>query len=67
MDKSLIFDERINDNWKQIKFSVPSVKAGTVIEYKYTQHSELYQLIPDWVIQHDIPVIHSHYEVLIPD
>ena len=67
MDKSLIFDERINDNWKQVKFSIPSVKAGTVIEYKYTLNSELYQIIPDWVIQHDIPVVHSHYEVLIPE
>lgn len=67
MDKSLIFDERMNDNWKQVKFSIPSVKAGTVIEYKYTLNSELYQIIPDWIIQHDIPVVHSHYEVLIPE
>lgn len=67
MNKSLIFDERINDNWKQIKFSIPSVKPGTVIEYKYVHESELFQIIPDWVIQDDIPVIQARCEVLIPE
>lgn len=67
MDKKLIFDERINEYWKQIKFSVPSVKAGTVIEYKYVNESQLYYSIPDWVIQRSIPVASAQLKVTIPE
>ena len=66
MGKDLVFDERVNERWKQIKFSIPSVKVGSVIEYKYVHESNLYHTIPDWVIQKSIPVMNSHYEVIIP-
>lgn len=66
MDKKLIFDERINEYWKQIKFSIPSVKVGTVIEYKYLNESRLYHTIPDWIIQRSVPVSRAHLKVSIP-
>lgn len=40
MDKSYIFEERVNPYWKQVKFSIPAVKEGTVIEYRYKLTSE---------------------------
>jgi len=49
MNKSYIFEEKINENYKQIKFSIPSVKAGTVIEYKYKLISEFYINFPIWL------------------
>ena len=67
MDKTYIFEEKVNDNWKQIKFSIPSVKAGTVIEYKYKLSSEIYYQLSDMVIQQSIPVIYANYEVRIPE
>lgn len=67
MNKSYIFEEKINENYKQIKFTIPSVKAGTVIEYKYNLISEFYYSLSDMVIQQSIPVIHGKYEVRIPE
>jgi len=67
MEKSYIFEEQLNANLKQIKFSIPSVKAGTVIEYKYNITSELYWQFADMIIQQSIPVMYAKYEVQIPE
>jgi len=66
LDKKYIFDEEINSKFRQIKFSIPNVKVGTVFEFKYTQTLFFYDF-PDWNIQSDIPVINSNYDVLIPE
>jgi hypothetical protein len=66
MDKSYIFEERVNPYWKQIKFSIPAVKEGTVIEYRYKLTSEFPDQIADCVFQQDIPVIYSNYDIQIP-
>lgn len=67
MDKKLIFEERVNAYWKQMKFSIPSVRAGSVIEYKYVSESQLYHTIPDWIVQRDVPVAYAHLKVSIPE
>jgi hypothetical protein len=67
MEKSYIFEEQLNAKLKQIKFSIPSVKAGTVIEYKYNITSELYWQFADMIIQQSIPVMYAKYEVQIPE
>lgn len=66
MDKSYIFEERVTPYYKQIKFSIPAVKEGTVIEYKYLLTSEFPHQIEECVFQQDIPVIYSNYDVTIP-
>ena len=67
MNKSYIFEERVSDKWKQIKFSIPSVKAGTVIEYHYKITSDFYYQLPNWDIQQDIPVVYAYFEAKIPE
>lgn len=67
MSKDYIFDERVNKGWKQIKFSIPAVKVGTVIEYRYKICSERYYSIPEWIIQQEIPIIYANYEIRIPE
>lgn len=67
MGKECIFEERINKHWKQIKFSIPAVKVGTVIEYRYKITSERYYQLPDWIIQESNPIIYTNYEVRIPE
>jgi len=66
MDKKYIFEERISPYWKQIKFSIPNVKSGSVIEYQYVQISDFFHLLPDMHMQFDIPVMKGYYEVRIP-
>lgn len=67
LEKNYIFEEQINSKWKQLKFSVPSVKTGTVIEYKYSVTSPLYDRIYDMVIQQNIPVIYGNHQIVIPE
>ena len=67
LDKKYIFDEEISNRYRRLKFSIPNVKVGSVIEFKYNKSSDHIYNIPDWSIQTDIPVIHSNYEVLIPE
>lgn len=67
LEKKYIFNEKLNNNYRQIKFSIPNVKKGTVIEYSYKRRSNNTYDIPDWNIQDDIPVIESTYDVLIPE
>jgi len=66
MDKNYIFEEQVNPFWKQIKFSIPAVKEGTVIEYKYKLTSEFPDQIAECIFQQDIPVIYSNYDISIP-
>lgn len=67
LDKKYIFDEEINSSFRQIKFSIPNIKVGTVIEYKYKNVSDRFQTIPDWNVQTDIPVMNSFYTLTIPE
>lgn len=62
MERSMVNEERINKYEKQLKFSVPQVKVGTVIEYEYRIESEFYYYIRDWYAQSNIPVLYTKYE-----
>ena len=65
MDKSYITDEEDDKNWHRKKFSIPNVKSGSVIEYKYRIISDLFWIIPQWNFQSSIPVAKSVFEVEI--
>lgn len=66
MEKSMINEERLDKNQKVVKFSVPQVKVGTVIEYEYTITSDYFYYIRDWNAQQDIPVLYAKYHTTIP-
>lgn len=65
LTSDLISDERVDPNIKVLKFSLPAVKAGTVIEYRYMTTTS-YIEIPNWFMQQEIPVVYNQYEVTIP-
>ena len=67
MERSMINEERLDKNQKQLKFSVPQVKVGTVIEYEYRIESDYFYYIRDWYAQSDIPVLYTNYELSIPE
>ena len=69
MDISTVLEKDIfsiteNKNWKSKKFTLPNIKKGSVIEYKYSITSP-YLSIDDWVFQSDIPKIKSELDVSI--
>lgn len=59
--------ERIDKNNGLIKFSIPNVKEGTVIEYSYLLSSDFFWRIDTWFAQQEMPVFHTEYEVETPE
>jgi len=67
LDKNYIFTEETGENLKRIKFALPSVKPGSVIEYKYTIASPYYTVSRKYHFQRDIPVDYSCFSIKIPE
>lgn len=67
MKKDVVFKERVNANQMQLKFSIPQVKAGTLIEYEYRLDSDFFFTIESWKAQSDIPTLYTEYDVTIPE
>jgi hypothetical protein len=66
-DLANLYDEKVNSHWNMKKMAIPNVKEGTIIEYKYTIHSQYLFNLRDWEFQWRIPVLYSAYEVkMIP-
>jgi hypothetical protein len=67
LKRDAIFDEQTSKNWKQKKFAIPNVKEGSVIEVSYCISTNTLWSFPGWQFQYYIPVLHSEYEVCIPE
>jgi hypothetical protein len=63
LDKD-IFTTKEGENWTVKKFTLPNLKVGTVIEYKYSVISP-YLSINDWNFQSEIPKIKSEFDVAV--
>lgn len=59
-----IFEKQVNENWKEITFTLPEVKEGSVIEYQYSIISP-YHKIRDWYFQSNIPKVKSAFNFSI--
>lgn len=63
LDKD-IFTTKEGENWTVKKFTLPNIKIGSVIEYKYSVISP-YLSINDWNFQSKIPKIKSEFDVSV--
>lgn len=61
------FTENYSDHYDIVKFTMPAVKEGSVLEFEYTITSDFLYNLQDWEFQKSIPVIRSEYEVSIPE
>ena len=66
LKKSDIVKKKIDDQNYQVEFTVPNVKEGTVIEYEYNIHSQLFWELRDWYAQCEIPVAYAKLDMNIP-
>lgn len=60
---------RITENKEhtEARFTFPSVKEGSIIEYAYTITSDYWHLLPSWQFQwREYPCLFSRFEVEIP-
>ncbi len=67
LDKKLIYTKNIDRQWSEVTFSMPNVKAGSVIDIKYNLNSGSFDDFPDWFFQEKVPVKYSELTTSIPD
>ena len=65
LTKGAIFKKNINKFTNEVKFTMPDIKPGCVIEYKYEITSPFWSNIDEFVFQHSIPVkkLNARFEV----
>ena len=61
------FKDKINKYWNQATITLPNVKVGSIIEFKYVLKSENVVRLPDFDFQYDIPVNFFEYKTEIPE
>lgn len=67
LEKSAIFTENVNENWDNVKFTMPNVREGSVIDFTYQVTSPYVFNFQDWSFQTTIPTIVSEYNAYIPE
>lgn len=61
------FKTDINDFWNEASITMPNVKPGSIIEFKYVLKSEDLVQFPAFCFQYSIPVKYSEYVTQIPE
>jgi len=61
LDKKSIYTEKVDQNFSNIKFALPNVKVGSIIEYRYESVMKDYGGLTHWLFQSDIPTVKSCY------
>ncbi|HWC51959.1 MAG TPA: transglutaminase domain-containing protein [Chitinophagaceae bacterium] len=68
LDKKDIFEDKIDKNHIEIKFSMPVVKDGSIFDIAYTITSDFDFNLQPWAFQHiNYPCLWSEYTVTIPN
>ena len=61
------FNEKNNEYWATRKITMPNVKEGSIIEYKYIRRTPFIERLSNWKFQSAIPVNYSEYTTNIPE
>ncbi|MBC5863682.1 DUF3857 domain-containing transglutaminase family protein [Flavobacterium turcicum] len=60
------FITKINEYWKEASITLPNVKVGSIIEFKYFLKSENIIKFPSFYFQYEIPVNFAQFTTAIP-
>ena len=66
LDRGSIFEERLDDDWRRVRFTLPALEPGAVFEYRYTLESDTPVLFPSWTFQGTVPTRWSAFHAEIP-
>lgn len=61
------FKKKLNEYWNEKTITLPNVKVGSIIEYKYVLKSENISVFPDFDFQFDIPLNYFEYKTEFPE
>ena len=67
LSKEAVFKDKYDDKHKVVKFTMPKVQVGSIIEFEYSINSNFIYSLPNWKFQNDIPVLKSNYFLEIPE
>lgn len=67
LDDKSIFTDKIGKYSSRKKFTMPAVKAGSIIEISYSIRSDFLHQLRAWNFQGEYPCFWSEYEVTIPE
>ena len=65
--KKSVYTTPVDKNHLAKKFTLPAVKAGSIIEYEYTINSDFIFNMHPWTFQGDHPCLWSEYNVSMPE
>jgi len=67
LDLNDVFKDTLTRGRVETKFTFPSLKEGSIIEYSYKITSPNYWRLPNWAFQYqEYPCLYSKYQVAIP-
>lgn len=66
VEKRSIYTKKENNFYSIVKFAMPAVKPGSIIEYHYVSTMKHYGGLEEWKFQSDLPVLKSSYLLEIP-
>ncbi len=65
LEDNSIFTEDLDNGWKRIRFTLPGLTEGCIVEYRYTVESPAYYF-PDWEFQISEPTLWSELRSTVP-
>ncbi len=65
LDRKSIYVKKTTKYHSEVSFAFPSVKSGSILEYKYRSTMKHYGGLDDWTFQEELPVIKSRYSLTI--
>jgi hypothetical protein len=65
--KDGMFREEVSYYYNKLKFTMPNIKVGSVIEYEYSIRSPFITNVDEFVFQHDIPIKQLEAKFEVPE
>ncbi len=66
LDKKSVFDEDVDGEHRRVRFTLPALAPGAVVEYRYRVHSKYATFLHDWEFQNGEPTRWSEFRAEIP-
>lgn len=64
--KQDVFQEEVRDSFRRVRFTLPALQPGAIVEYRYVIHRNNPVFLRGWNFQSSAPTLYSEYEVEIP-
>ena len=62
-----VFEDRVGDGRRQVRFSMPALAPGAIFEYEYTYETEGLTIPPTWYFQNEEPTLVSELRFETPE